>query len=162
MRLSGCGQHSAPCRSVRIESFLLLCQRFDRNVNESIMKIANHQARLPGHCGMDGMAREQIAENRIFRIRRAAPYEVAGIKIAHDNGNLSGLIPVFDPPAEEHSDVLELDISGSVPVLLPILKQVLTGTLGDDHHGVSAFQNASFESGEKSTFPLQLKRQFGN
>src|SRR5271165_5436523 len=66
LRLAGGGQRASPNRSRRVYGFLATGEQFDGDVNELIMQETNHQASLAGHGGVDGVAREQVAEDGIF------------------------------------------------------------------------------------------------
>src|SRR5262249_51183677 len=96
MRLSSSREHSAPGRTFRIKSFLLSRQKFDRDMNEGIVQEPYHQAGFARHGGVGRMPRELITKNRVFGIVRAAPENVARVKVAHDEGNFSRLKPLFD------------------------------------------------------------------
>src|SRR5262245_12647553 len=93
-----------------IETLLLGCQEFDRDMNEAVVQEPDHQAGLPGHGGMGSMPRELIAKNRVFSIVRTAPDDVARVKVAHHEGNVPCLEPLFDLLVQEHADVTQLDV----------------------------------------------------
>src|SRR5215510_4388937 len=114
MRLSRSCEHGAPSDAVRIESLLLGCQEFDRDMNETVVQEPDHQAGLPGHGGMGCMPRELIAKNRVFSIVRTASNDVARVKVAHHEGNLPRPKPLVDPPLQELPDVTQLDVSRRV------------------------------------------------
>src|SRR6185369_8516088 len=63
MRLSGGRQHGAPRRPIRVEAFFLFNQQLDRNVNELVVKIANHQPGFASHRGVDRIPRIQVAQD---------------------------------------------------------------------------------------------------
>src|SRR5262249_43538733 len=96
VRLPRRREHGGPSRTTGVESFLLSCQEFNWDVNEAIVQKPNHHAGFPSHGGMGSMPRELIAENGVLRIVRAAPDDVAWIKIAHDKRNFPHLKPLFD------------------------------------------------------------------
>src|SRR5262249_13868826 len=114
MRLSRGREHGMPDGAFRIETFLLGCQEFDRDMNEAVVQEPDHQAGLPGHGGMGSMPRELIAKNRVFGIVRTAPNDVARVKVAHDEGNVPRLKPLFDLLVQESPDVTQLDVSRRV------------------------------------------------
>src|SRR5262245_55530395 len=120
MRLSRGGEHGTPGGAVRVETFLLGCQEFDRDMNEAVVQEPDHQAGLAGHGSMDSMPCERIAEDSVFGIVRAAADDIARIKVAHDEGNLPRVEPLFDLLAQEHTDVVEPDISRSVALIASV------------------------------------------
>src|SRR5215467_9519832 len=114
-----------------IESLLLSCQQFDRDVNEEIVQITDHHARFACYSGMGRVPRECIAKDSVFGIGRAATYGVARVKIAHNKGNIPGLKPLFDLLAQEQTDVTQPDVSRRIALFSSISQQFLSGAFGD-------------------------------
>ena len=83
-------------------------------MNEAVMQESDYQASLPGHAGMGSMPRELIAKNRVYSIVWTAPDDVTRVKVAHHEGNVSRLKPLFDLLVQEHPDVAQPDVSRRV------------------------------------------------
>src|SRR5262249_26010357 len=94
-------------------------------MNEAVVQEPDHQAGFSGHGGMGSMPRERVAEDSVFGIVRAAADEIARIKVAHDKGNLPRVEPLFDLLAQEHTDVVEPEISRSVALVVASVSQQL-------------------------------------
>src|SRR4029077_4294386 len=62
LRLPGGSEDRTPPTARRIESFGVRGEELDGDVDETLVQKADDDATLAGHCGVDGMAREQIAE----------------------------------------------------------------------------------------------------
>src|SRR5262252_10215924 len=105
------------------------------------------------------MPRECIAKDSVFGIGRAATYDVARVKIAHNKGSIPGLKPLFDLLAQEQTDVTQPDVSRRIALLSSISQQFLSGAFGDGNDCMPALHNPLFQCLEKS---LQLERHFGN
>src|SRR5215472_2784893 len=108
------------------------------------------------------MPRELIAKNRVFVSVRTAPDDIARIKVAHHEGNFSLFEPLFDLLLQKQTDVTQPDVSRSVTFVSSVPQQFLSRTLGDCNYCVPAADNPAFQRGEKSAFPLQLERHFGD
>ena len=89
-------------------------EEFDGDVDETLVQKADHDASLAGHCGVDGVAREQIAEQCILAVRRTAADLVARVEVTHDDRDAFGFEERLDLLAQKRADVLEPDIAGSV------------------------------------------------
>ena len=62
LRLPGCGEDRTPPTARRVESFGVRGEEFDGDVNETLVEKADDDASLAGHCRVDGVAREEVAE----------------------------------------------------------------------------------------------------
>ena len=62
LRLPRRGKDRTPPTARGIESFGVRGEQFDGDVNETLVQKADDDASLAGHCGVDGVAREEIAE----------------------------------------------------------------------------------------------------
>src|SRR5215472_10580566 len=138
MRLSGSGEHSAPDRAVRIEPLLLSGKQFDRDVNEEIVQITDHHAGFACHSGVGSMPRECIAKDSVFGIVRAATYDVARVKIAHNKENISRLKPLFDLLAQKQTNVPQPDVSRRIALLSSISQQFLSCSFRDRNDCMAA------------------------
>ena len=65
-------------------------EEFDGDVDETLVQKADHDASLAGHCSVDGVAREQIAEQGILAVRRAAADLVARVEVTHHDRDAFG------------------------------------------------------------------------
>src|SRR5262245_40384747 len=119
-------------------------------MNEVVVQEPDHETGLPGHGGMGSMARELIAQNRVFRVVWTAPDDVARVKVAHDEGNVPRLEPRFDLLAQEHADVTELDVSRRVALRSRVSEQVLSRAFSHGDDRVSSVHYPLFQSGKKS------------
>ena len=128
-RLAGRSQDRAPGKTVRVQVFLPGAQEFNRHVDELVMQISDHQASLAGHSGVGGMTREEIAEDGVLGIGRAAADEVARIKIAHDQRDLFRLEIRLDALTQKQADVLELAVARGVVLGIAGGQQVLSRPL---------------------------------
>jgi len=129
-------------------------------MNEAIVQEPDHQAGSSGHGGMSSMPRELIAKNRVFGIVRAAPHEVARVKVAHNDRNLSRLKPLFDLLVQKQTDVLQPDVARGVTLVASVPQQLLSRAFGDGNYRVCALHNSPFQCSEKSAFPFQLEWHF--
>src|SRR5215831_5772841 len=111
---------------------------------------------------MGGIAREQIAKYRVFGIGRAASYDVARVEVTHHDRNVSRFKPLFNLLVQKETDVLQLDVSGSVALVSSAGQKFLTRTFSDSNDCVPAVENTTFQRGEKSAFAFQLEWHFGN
>src|SRR3954453_12364612 len=113
-RLAGGGEGRTPPAAGRIEPLRLRGEQFDRNVNEALVEEANDEAGLARHRRMDGIASEEIAEQRIFAIRGTAPDLVARVEVTHHDRDSFLLEKRSDPVAQEMADVVELHIARGI------------------------------------------------
>src|SRR5258708_22691501 len=72
LRLTGSGENGAPPAARRIEAFDASGEQFNGNMNEALMQKTDDDSRFSSHGGMDGVAGEEIAEDRVFAVRRSA------------------------------------------------------------------------------------------
>ena len=84
------GEHGTPPAARGVEAFGPSCEHFDRHVNETLVQKTDDNARLAGHGRMDGVAREEIAEERVLGVRRTAANLVARVEIAQCNRDALG------------------------------------------------------------------------
>src|SRR5262245_3895528 len=111
---------------------------------------------------MGSMARKLIAQYRVFRIVRTASDDVAGVKVAHHERDVSRLKPVFDLLAQEQPDVTQLDVSGCVALRSSVSQQLLSRAFGHRDDRMPAVHDPPFQRSEKSAFALQLEGYFGD
>ena len=74
-------------------------EKFDRDMDETLVEEADDEASLAGHRGVDGMAGEEVAEQRVFAVRGAAADLVTRVEVAQDDGNTLGFKIRLDPLA---------------------------------------------------------------
>ena len=86
-RLSGHGEDRTPPTAGEIEAFGVRGEKFDRDVDETLVEEADDEAGLAGHRGVDGMAREEVAEQHVFAVRGAAADLVTRVEVAQDDGD---------------------------------------------------------------------------
>ena len=72
LRLAGRGEDGAPPAAGGVKAFGVRGEEFDGHVDETLVEESDDEAGLAGHRGVDGVAREEIAEQRVFAVRRAA------------------------------------------------------------------------------------------
>ena len=89
-------------------------EQFDRDVNEALVQKTDHDAGLAGHRGVDGVAREEIAEQRVLAVRRAAAHLIARVEVAHHDRDAFRFEERFDLLAQERTDVLQLHVAGGI------------------------------------------------
>ena len=104
---------------------------------------------LPAIASVDGMAREEVAEQHVFAVRGAAADLVAWVEVAQDHGDTFGFKIDLDPLAQKRADVLEFHIAGSIALLGVGGEQVLAGTLRDRDDGVRFGEHPLLQRGEK-------------
>ena len=68
-------------------------------MDETLVEEADDEAGLAGHRGVDGMAREEVAEQLVFAVRGPAADLVARVEVAHDDGDTLGFKIRLDPLA---------------------------------------------------------------
>src|SRR6516225_7120682 len=73
MRLTSRRKNGAPGWAFGIQPFPLGGQQTDGHVDEPAVQQSNNQTGSAGHGGMDGMARELVAEDGVLGVGRAAP-----------------------------------------------------------------------------------------
>ena len=85
--LAGGGENGTPPAARRVEAFGVGCEHFDRHVNETLVQKTDDHAGLAGHGRVDGVARKEIAEERVLGVRRAAANLVpeTACRTSHDN-----------------------------------------------------------------------------
>src|SRR5215468_2435992 len=111
MGLSRSCEHGAPDRALRIESFLLAREQFDRDMNEAIVQKPNYKAGFAGHGGMGSIPRKPITKNRVFCIAWATANDIARVKIAHNERNSPRAKPFSDLIGQKQPDVTQLEVS---------------------------------------------------
>lgn len=60
LRLAGRGEDRAPPAAGGVEALRVRGQEFDGDVDETIVEEADHEAGFASHCGMGGMARDNV------------------------------------------------------------------------------------------------------
>ncbi len=151
--LAGGGQHRAPAGAIQIQALLLADQQFDRYMNKEVMQQADHQTGLAGHRGVDGVAGEEIAENRVLGVRRDAADQVAGIEIAQRRRNALRLKVMLNALAQERADVLELDVARGVAFLAAGRQQFLASALGYTITACARWRIRCFSAARKPSSP---------
>src|SRR4029453_11495783 len=136
LRLPCGGQDGAPPRAGRIEALGVSSKQLDRNMDEPIVEEADDEAGLAGHRSVDGVAREEVAEDVVLTVCGPAADLVARIKIAHDNGNTLGFEVRLDSLAQKRADILQLNVARGVTRRRVRLQEILPGAFGDRDHSV--------------------------
>src|SRR5580704_6486791 len=111
-------------------------QEFNRDVDEALVQKSNDNASLAGHCGVDSVAREQIAEQCVLTVRRAAADLVTRVEVTHDDGNAFAFEERLDLLAQKWTYVPEPDITGSVARAGIGGQQILPCAFRNSDHGV--------------------------
>ena len=73
-----------------VESLRVRGEQLDRDVDETLVQKADDHAGLAGHRGVDGVAREEIAEQRVLAVRGAAADLIAGVEVTHHDRDALG------------------------------------------------------------------------
>ena len=149
LRLPGGGEDRTPPAAGGIEAFGVRGEEFDGDVDEPLVQEADDEAGLAGHRGVDGVAREEVAEQRVLAVRGAAADLVARVEVAHDDGDALGFEIRLDPLAQKRADVLELHIAGSVARAGVGGEQILPGAFRDGDDGVRFGEHPLLQRGEK-------------
>src|SRR6202035_1245089 len=105
-RLSSSGEDRTPPTARRVKSFSMGGEEFDGDVDETLVQKADHDASLAGHGGVDGVAREQIAEQCILAVGRTAADLVARVEVTHDDRHAFGFEERLDLLAQKRTYVL--------------------------------------------------------
>src|SRR5215471_10833681 len=148
MGLSSSREHRAPGLAVQIESLLPARKEFDGDMNEAIVQVPDYQAGFAGQGSMGCVTCETIANNRVFRIVRAAPEKVARVEVAHNEGNFPRFKPLSNPLLQKQSDVAQFDVSGSVPFLSGVPQKFLPRAFGERNDGVPTVHDPALQCGE--------------
>ena len=159
LRLAGRGEDGAPPTARGVEAFGVRGEQFDGDVDEPLVQKADDDAGLAGHRGVDGVAREEIAEQRVLAVRRAAADLVARVEVTHHDRDAFGFEERLDLLAQERADVLELHVAGSVARAGVGGEQILPGAFRDGDDGVRFFEHPLLQRGEKG---VELERHLGD
>ncbi len=127
------------------------------------MHVAHDQAGLAGHCRVDGVPCDEVAEDRVLGVGGAASNLVARIEIMQRHPDALRLEMRLDLLTQKDADVLEFDVAGRVSRCSRLgSRKFLTGALGHDDNGVRAFADAALECGEESTLAVQAEGHLGD
>ena len=96
-----------PPDACRIEALRLRNEEFHGNVDEALVQGADAETGFAGHRGMDRVAREEVAEHRVFTVRRPAADLIIRIEVAHHHRDALGLEVLPDMLSQKAADVLE-------------------------------------------------------
>ena len=81
-------------------------EKFDGDMDETLVEEADDEAGLAGHRGVDGVAGEKIAEDVVLAVRGPAADLIARVEITHDDGDALGFEIRLDSLAQKRTDVL--------------------------------------------------------
>src|SRR4029077_6722578 len=108
----------------------------------ALVQKTDDDPRFSGHRSVDGVARKEITEQRVFAICGTAPNLVARVEISHHYRHAFGFEIRLDFLAQEWADVLESQVTGSVALLAADFEQILPGALRDSNHGVRFLEHS--------------------
>src|SRR4030095_11096613 len=83
LRLASRGEDRAPPTTRGVEAFGVRGEEFDGHVDETLVQEADDDAGLASHRGVHCIAREEVAEQRIFAVRRTAADLVTRVEVTH-------------------------------------------------------------------------------
>jgi hypothetical protein len=158
LRLPRRGEDRAPPIARGVEPFGVGGEEFNRHVDEAPVQKANNDARLAGHRGVDGVPREEIAEQRVFTVRRAAADLVARVKVTHHYRDAFRLKKRLDLLAHERADVVELHVAGGVARAGVGGEQILPRAFRDGDDGVRFREHPLLQRGKKGVEPKRHLR----
>ena len=112
--MPGHGEDRTPPTASGIKTFGVRGEKFDRDMDETLVEEADDEAGLAGHRGVDSVAGEKIAEECVFAVRGPAADLITRVEITHHDGDALGFKIRLDSLAEKRTDVSEFHIAGGV------------------------------------------------
>ncbi len=103
--LAGGREDRTPPTAGGIETLRVRGEKFDGNMNETVVKQADHESGLACHRGVHGVTCEEVAKHRVLAVGRAASDLITRIEVAKDNGKAFGFEIGLNAFAEEQTDV---------------------------------------------------------
>ena len=105
LRLAGRGENRTPPTAGRVETFGMSGKLFDGDMDETFVKESYYDTGFTSHRGVHRVAGEEVTEERIFAIGRAAANLIARVEVAHNDWDALRFKICFDPLSEEWTDI---------------------------------------------------------
>jgi hypothetical protein len=118
-------------------------------MNEMIVNQADEHTGLAGHSGVDGVAAETLAVNRIVGIGGRGANDIAGVDVTDGHLDVFGFEIIGDFIFQKDADVAVNLIAGGVEPA-GVEYQILACALGDEDNGVVMMENPCFEMREQA------------